>query len=156
MIGENPRLTSSHLQRHHTGNILKREGSVVYLLDFVHDAYPPKVALELLKEVIDFPCVPCLIVGWSLEHINLRGGRHLAWATDPHVAHRGHAYLELSLQGLNLCLIGFRLYPTSFKFLFLGGFKCSKSLDLLVDIGHYRVYSRLHLSTKLFKSPCGL
>jgi len=40
------------------GNILKREGSGVYLLDFVHDAYHPKVGPELPKEVIDFPCVP--------------------------------------------------------------------------------------------------
>ena len=44
-------------------NIFKRVGINVYLLDLVCDAYYPKVGLELLKEVIDFSCILCPIVG---------------------------------------------------------------------------------------------
>jgi len=67
------------------GNIFNREGSGVYLLDFVRNAYRPEVDLELPKEVIDLPCVPCPIIGWSLERIPFWGSGHLTWPTSTHV-----------------------------------------------------------------------
>jgi len=60
------------------GNIFKGEGSVVYLLNFIPDAYHPKVGLKLPKEVIDLPCVSYPIVGWSFECILLWGSEYSA------------------------------------------------------------------------------
>jgi len=105
------------------GDIFKREGNIVYHLNFIHDAYRPKVGHKLPKEVVNFSCVPYPIVGWSLEGISFRGGGYLASYTNPHIGHRGgHAYLKLGLQGLNPQLVGFYLGPTSFEFLLLSSF----------------------------------
>ena len=115
-------------------NILKREGRGVYLLNFIHDACQPKVGLELPKEVVDFPCVPCLILGWILEHISLWGAGHLGQST---IAHHHHTNLKLGSQGFNPCFV-------CLDFSILGGLGCFEGLDLLVDISHHGVYHRLH------------
>jgi len=41
------------------GNVLKRKGSIAYLLGFIHDAYRSKVSFKLPEKVVDLPCIPC-------------------------------------------------------------------------------------------------
>jgi len=56
------------------GYAFKREKNIGYLLGFILDATTSKGPQ---KEVVDFPCVPCPIVGWRLERIPFWSDGHL-------------------------------------------------------------------------------
>jgi len=60
------------------GNVLKRKGSIAYLLCFVHDAYCSKVGFEFPEKVVDLPCVPHPTIDRRLECITFRGGGFLS------------------------------------------------------------------------------
>ena len=49
----------AHTMPPNKGNVLKRKGTIAYLLDFVHDAYRYKVGFEFPEKVVDLPCIPC-------------------------------------------------------------------------------------------------
>jgi len=91
------------------GYIFKRERSIPYLLSFVLDSYYPKVSLKTLNEVVNLSYIPCPTIGWRSERILLCSSGHFNRSTIAHISHCGHAYIELSLQCFNPCLVGLNL-----------------------------------------------
>jgi len=137
-------------------NIFKREGSMVYLLCFINDAYRSKVGLELPKKVVYLPCIPNPVVGWSLKCILLWGSGHLTRSTSVCIGHRDHAYFELGFQGLNPYLVCLNLRVVSHQLGFASlGLSIPKSSYLLIDIVCQGFHNRLHLCTELLQAPRG-